>query len=323
MSHSRIRPFALLPFALASFAWAAALDVRAQSVPDSTSTISMSVNAHSNSDSLNLPGNGTDPTWHSLFASDQDSVQNNLGDTIATTVVTARTRAQVTRKSIAAYSVSTAGAASAQNFYYGLGSLAQATASILNYFRIDHPGLTGQNGTLVASLRVDGAVLLSGGATVPGYTDGRTYAYVWATGLAPVHTCFIGSPLCDDQSIVNSVLSTTEGGPVSGTYELRIPIRFGDVGSIALSLWTRGAATAVAYAGSANMTAESNLLSGVRWNGITEILDANGNPVQGWTIDSPADLATPAPEPATTALLASGVVAITAWSRRRGRGTTR
>lgn len=200
---------------------------------------------------------------------------------------------------------------------YGVGGLARAYASVAVPFLIQQTSLTGTMGTMVVPLHVSGTVSLDSGFYNPStfaITSGRAWIGFSATGLAQNPDCSSIGNQCRD--IGSDFQGTTVlGNGVDGTWTLNIPFQFGSWAQYQLS-----ANTYVTVGGNAGWgqsvdhEGESDFSHTLRWGGISAVLDASGQSVQNWTVQSlpGIDLTTPVPEPGSWALMLAGV-GLLAW----------
>lgn len=226
----------------------------------------------------------------------------------------------VNATSISLYSWSRA-LAQSLNVFYSASAGASADASAIVPFRVQHPGLTGTQGTMVVPLYVSGAVALD-----PGFYDantgsgrkGRAYVYFWASGLGAANAGTLGGNGALD--IVSDYTGThVSGNGANGTWMMNLSFTFGEWSSYHLQLWTRAEveATAKDYGGFVQAFAESDYANTLRWGGISAVLDANGQPVTGWTAESVpgVDLTVAAvPEPSGWGLMAAGLAVMATWA---------
>jgi hypothetical protein len=207
---------------------------------------------------------------------------------------------------------------------YGVGGVANAFASVTVPFLFQHLGLTGMAGTMVVPLLVSGGVSLDAGFYNPvtfANTNGRASVGFSATGLSSNPDCANVAQQCRD--ITSDFQGTVvKGNGVAGTWMVHIPFTFGFWSAYYLSAISQVRVGGNAGWGqSVDHEGESDFSHTLRWGGISDVLDANGNSVTGWSVQSlpGVDLTTPAtvPEPATWALLAAGLGMLSAVSRRR------
>jgi hypothetical protein len=213
-------------------------------------------------------------------------------------------------------------AASIDQGTYGVGGLASAYASVTVPFLLAHPSaaLIGTTGSMIVPLIVTGDVTLDTGFYNPvtfAITDGRAWVGFNATGLSTNPDCTVAQQCRDVSSDYQGTV--VKGNGIAGTWNVSIPFQFGSWSSYYLSATTHarvggnaGWGQSVDHEGTADF---SNTL---RWGGISAVLDAQGNTVTGWTIQSlpGIDLTTPVPEPGTWALMLAGL-GLFGWKLRR------
>lgn len=231
----------------------------------------------------------------------------------------------VAAKQISVYA-SARHAASIDKGTYGVGGLAFANASVTVPFLIPAPyaSLNGTQGTMVVPLIVTGDVSLDTGFYNPvtfANTDGRAWIGFNATGLSSNPDCSVAQQCRDISS--NFQGTAVKGNGVAGTWIVNIPFRFDSWSSYYL-----GATADVRVGGNAGWGQSvdhegiSDFANTLKWGGISAVLDAAGNPVTGWTVQSlpGVDLTTPVPEPGTWALMLAGL-SLFGWQLRRREAT--
>lgn len=211
--------------------------------------------------------------------------------------------------------------------YYSAGAYATANAYSNVPFRMIDPALTGTQGTLVVPLHLTGGVILDTGFYDPATgasADGRAYMMLWASGLGNVDCGSNGANQCLD---ISSNASGTHviGNGANTTMTLNIPFTWGDWGSASLQMWTFVNLGVVASGGGGFLDhhGESDFSHTLRWGGVSAVLDANGQAVNHWTIESApgVNLAVAAvPEPGTWAMLAGGLLWLGGLGLSRQRG---
>lgn len=298
--------------------------------PAGQSSVNLSVNAYHDNDSFSQIGLPATALLGAVSAS--DSAPN--GTSTALLSASASGRAQA--KSIGVSAVASASAYSATSAY-GTGSFAMAQAMVNVPFLVNHPLLNGTAGMLQARLNVSGALSLGAGllsdpalGSWSPYAYGQSYAIFWATGLAngpsgPSLCGYYQAQACGEKLagyLAQSSGYSSAGLGVNGSWLLNIPFQFDSWSSYSLTMWVNSNVTAVGGSGtSVSLTGSARYEHSADWGGITQILDANGNPVTGWSVQSlpGVDLLTPVPEPQTWLLLLSGLALLgRLMSRRRG-----
>jgi hypothetical protein len=217
----------------------------------------------------------------------------------------------------------------AQTGYAGAGALAEANAYASVPFRMLDAARTGQQGTLVVPLLLNGDVVLDPGfydITNGASAEGRAYMLLWASGLGAVNC---GSNVANQCLDISSNYQGTRiiGNGASANLTLHLPFIFGDWTSFSMQLWTRVSVSVSAGPGGGFLDhhGESDYSHTLRWGGVDAVLDRKGQALAGgWTIESVpgVNLAIAAvPEPGTWAMWAAGLLALGAvgLSRRCGR----
>lgn len=283
------------------------------------STLNLFVNAYHDQESFSQNGlSGT--VLQSQLQAEDHTVSPPGSSSVYSSDHYATAFGAVDAKQISLYA-SARHAASINQGTYGVGGLASANASVTVPFLIQQSTLGGTTGTMVVPLLVSGTVTLDTGFYNPvtfANTDGRAWVGFSATGITQNPACaFIGSQC---REIVSDYQGTVvRGNGVDGTWTLNIPFHFGT--------WAQYQMSASAYvkvggnAGwgqSVDHEGEADFSHTLRWGGISAVLDASGNPVTGWTVQSSpgVDLMTPVPEPSTWAQLLAGL-SLLAWLARR------
>lgn len=213
-------------------------------------------------------------------------------------------------------------AASINQGTYGVGGLASAYASVTVPFLIPPPNssLIGTMGSMVVPLIVTGDVTLDTGFYNPvtfANTDGRAWVGFNATGLSTNPDCTVAQQCRDVSS--NFQGTVVKGNGVAGTWIVSIPFQFGAWSSYSLSATTYAKVGGNAGWGqSVDHEGISDFSHTLRWGGISAVLDAQGNPVTGWTVQSlpGVDLTTPVPELGTWGLMLAGLT-LFGWKLRR------
>jgi hypothetical protein len=201
-----------------------------------------------------------------------------------------------------------------------------AVAQVTTPFRIQGGGAPGSSGTLVARLDVSGAVHVDPAQFNPVTSllaQEQAYMYFWATGLNASGCTYYVDAGCLD-IIRNSDGNFINSNNALRTWTLNIPFSFDAWGQFSLQMWTLAdtyVQTGVpALGGFVTHFAESDFrTNGLRWAGIDSVLDANGVPVSGWTIESlpGVDLTLSAvPEPPAGLLMLGGLLGVALLKRR-------
>lgn len=174
------------------------------------------------------------------------------------------------------------------------------------------PGLAGQSGTFQAAIRVDLDHTLSLDLqTALSVNANAAYSLIVTTDDTGWQ--FVGNTQVSD-SQAQGPQTTVTGDPAGVLITGNLGFQFGtpfELSSEASLNIEAGANGPVGFA-----TADASL--DVRWLGITQVLDAGGSPVSGFSVTSGSgvDFANAVPEPAVAVL---GLVLLTAggWARRR------
>lgn len=182
----------------------------------------------------------------------------------------------------------------------------------------------GSQGTAVVPLHITGDVW----ADDPLYVNatglelrGQAHFHAWATGLQAT-----GCPYYTDAACRN-IVADSQGKAITGnapfrTWTLNIPVTFGAWSSFSLQMWTSAGAYANAPGDGSwqQYGAWSNAAHSMRWGGIQQILNAQGQALSGWTVESlpGVDLTVSAvPEPQSLALWLAGLGLLRMAVRRR------
>ena len=298
--------------------------------PAGQSLVNLSVNAYHDNDSFTQ--NGLPGTTLLGAVSAFDSAPNGT----STAVLSASASGRAEAKSVGVSAVASASAYS-ESSAYGTGSFAMAQAMVNVPFLVNHPALNGSSGILQARLNVSGTLSLGAGllsvqalGSWSPYAYGQSYAILWATGLAngpsgPSLCGYYQAQACGEKLagyLAESSGYSSAGLGVNGSWLLNIPFQFGSWSSYSLTMLASSKVMAVGGNGtSVSLTGSALYDQSADWGGIAQVLDANGNPVTGWSVQSlpGVDLLTAVPEPQTWLLLLSGLALLgRLMSRRRG-----
>ena len=329
---ARLHPISVhrLPAVLTILAFVCGtVDAHATTAPAGQKTLSLRANAYHDTHTFF----DTDPGDLTGSVSALDVTGDSGGAGLYGSTQQAWAEGSVTATSIGVYSRSYTYAQSASPLYSAFAN-AYAHASVNTPFLVQGGGTPGTWGTLVATLFVSGAVHLD-----PALYDEATFAeargeasmYFWATGLNASGCSYYTDAGC------LAIKQVTQFHPGVGTtadtlidsnnpihaWTLNIPFQFGDWSSFNLQMWsdTKSFVTAPGTGGWIQHYTESDFGHTLRWGGVSAVLDANGQPVSGWNIESlqGVDLRVAAvPEPEAAALMLAGL-ALVAWSARRRR----
>lgn len=216
---------------------------------------------------------------------------------------------------------------------------ATARASVATPFMVQGGGAPGTSGTLVVPLHVSGSVEVApaGWDSLSSvYATGQASMYFWATGLnASGCSYYVDAGCLDIKQVarpgggIDTVVN--DNNPVR-TWTLNIPFYFDNWNTFNMQMWsTASSSVGTGYpqlggGGWSQHYAESDFGNTLRWGGISAVLDANGQPVDGWGIQSSpgvdlrvAAIAAPVPEPAISLLLITGLAVVGALVRTRSR----
>lgn len=310
-----IRIFIALSFALA------AVPAGAQT-PTGQTQLSLTASAYHDSQFFSENGLPGTPLAAKLRAADVTGAPDNSYGSKQL----ARAKGRVTATTM---KLSSWGRASAftQAGYYSAGAYATANAYSNVPFRMVDPALTGTQGTLVVPLHLTGNVFLDNGFYDPitgASADGRAYMMLWASGLGGVDCGSNGANQCLDISS-NATGTRVIGNGTNATLTMNLPFTFGDWSSVHLQMWTFVNLGVVASAGGGFLDhyGESDFSHTLRWGGVSAVLDANGQALNNWAIESVPGVnlaAAAVPEPGTWATLAGGLLLLggAGLSRRRG-----
>ncbi len=325
----RFRPSSVrgLPTVLTVLAFlCCAVNAHATTAPAGQKTLTLRANAYHDTDSFD----DTDPGNLTGSVSALDVTADSGGAGLYGSTQQAWASGSVTATSIGVYSRSYTYAQSASPLYSASAN-AYAHASVNTPFLVQGGGVAGTRGTLVATLFVSGAVNID-----PALYDQASFAeargeasmFFWATGLNASGCSYYTDAGC------LSIKQVTQFHPGSGitadtlvdsnapirAWTLNIPFWFGDWSTFSLQMWsdTKSFVTAPGTGGWIQHYAESDFGHTLRWGGVSAVLDANGQQVSGWEIESlpGVDLRVAAvPEPETYALMLAGL-ALVGWVAR-------
>ena len=259
-----------------------------------------------------------------LPIADSIQAQDITGDTVSGmygSVQQARARGAIDPTRISLYSWARSYAQSSSPLYSAFAN-ASARAIVQTPFLIQGGGTPGSQGTLVATLHVSGSVTVD-----PGFYDfvsraearGQASMYFWATGLnASGCTYYVDAGCLDIERDYNGDRINSNNALRSWT--LHIPFSFDHWSSFYLQMWTMADTfvTANGTGGWLQHHAESDFGHTLRWGGISAVLDAQGQPVSGWSVASlpGVDLTVAAvPEPAEWLMLLIGGLFLV-WRRQ-------
>jgi hypothetical protein len=213
--------------------------------------------------------------------------------------------------------------------YYSAAATASAQSSVTTPFKISSAGTTsppGALGTLVAQLQVSGDVQVDpgfhGGPGFPS-AEGRASMYFWATGLNASGCTYYVDAGCLDITRDHTGTHTNSNNALR-TWTLHIPFNFDNWSSFNLQMWTGARSSVIAASGGGWLHHQSfsDFAHTLRWGGISEVLDAQGQALSGWSIESlpGLDLRVAAvPEPPNALLWLTAVLLFVAGKKRRAR----
>jgi hypothetical protein len=291
-----------------------------------TTQLGLGANAYYDNQYFDQTGDGTVPLAHALFAETitvgpagaYDSQQQAWArGSVSPTVLSLYSRAY-------AYS-NTAGTP------YSAFATAYARAYAQTPFTVQGGAPNGTRGMLQATLFVSGSVTVGDGPGSAFYDPvsfserrGEAHMYFWATGLDATGCSYYVTAGCL-QIRRDYSGDAVDSNDAIRPWTLNIPFTFGDPSSFYLQLWTYAntLVTAGLNGGFQQYFAESAFEHTLRWGGIQAVLDAQGQPVSGWTITSlpGLDLSVPAiPEPKSWGLFAAGLMVLGALKLRRPAG---
>ena len=192
-------------------------------------------------------------------------------------------------------------------------------------------GLTGQSGTITASIVLSGT-FGTGIGTLGPLDDPLADAYmrILGTGL-PTSGSFLDPDLaaiCGGWAFcgrsIEDALRTYSGSNFPGNViTVSIPVVFGSATTLGFTIDVFARASSSSFAGGIGTSAgaTSNFSSTLRWGGILGVFDANGNQIQGYAATSASGFdytVAAVPTPSASALLAVAVAALAQrWRRQR------
>ncbi len=224
---------------------------------------------------------------------------------------------------VTAYAMADYGVLKSSSTTQGTGdsayTVAYARTSFADTFRIDAPGLTGQEGSFSAEVIMPFTLAVSNGT----YSDQYLYADVQINSLGGnAWNKFQRS--AGDHSLFGHDALLRNGSEIPNTSRMifEVPFIFGEQISIQAHLNTSVSASTplTPTSFSAAMDASHSLY----WEGIGSVADSRGRTVTGYTLTSDSgtdwrrNFASPVPEPAEGLLMLAGLGAL-GWHRRRSR----
>jgi hypothetical protein len=321
LCHKTLCPNSLLAAALMAALLTPAL--AAAQAPTGRTMLDMSANAYHDSQYFSKASDTGQVISASLHASDitGDPVNNLYGSK-----QDAQASGSVDATAIKLYSRSYA---YAQNTfgYYSAAATASAQGSVTTPFKINSAGTAsapGALGTLVAQLQVSGDVQVDpgfhGGPGFPN-ADGRAFMYFWATGLNASGCTYYVDAGCLDITRDHTGTHTNSNNALR-TWTLHIPFNFDNWSSFNLQMWTSARSSVIAASGGGWLQHQSfsDFAHTLRWGGIAEVLDANGQALSGWSIESlpGLDLRVAAvPEPPNALLWLAAALLVLVFRKRR------
>lgn len=199
-----------------------------------------------------------------------------------------------------------------------------ATAQWSDQLTIHSPARTGQSGTVTATISIVGN--LGGGVGNHGVLDFPSvdvFVRILGTGLPTVDSSQIPPELaaiCGGWAYCGRAMdappqSSFSGSNLPPSVSISIPFTFGSPVGLGYSLdvSARASASSFGFGDGTNAAGIANYSSGLQWDGITGIFDANGNPVIDYTTSSTSGFdygSSAVPEPHVSAALAIGVLGI-------------
>ncbi|MCZ2088538.1 MAG: PEP-CTERM sorting domain-containing protein [Burkholderiales bacterium] len=227
--------------------------------------------------------------------------------------------------SVSLSSLAPLGASVPLSFGVSAGSFALAWDDLT----IEAPGLAGQKGRFIGSVRVDGLMGSAASSSVAStYASWGIEAQVVQNGRRTGYNAISGE--------YRYALGTTSGSPAVDQALLSIDaeVVFGSPFLLAMQLHTFASATVrpdgapgtPGYLLPVTATAASNFANTALWNGLQSVVLLDGSEVQGWSVSSASGLdysrpvMPPVPEASTLAMLMLGLVLVGASARRRHPG---
>lgn len=191
-------------------------------------------------------------------------------------------------------------------------------------------GLTGQTGTLVATIELVGLFGANVGGSGPNdFPRGESHFRILGTGLPPANTSQLPPLLAGycagwaqcGRAVFDHQISFSATNLAGSTIALSIPIQFGAPVPLGytLDVFAGTMCSSFVGGGGTNASALSDYGVGLRWGGISAILDANGAPIPEYVATSTSGFdyrSAAVPEPSGTLLLGAGLLWLIALGAR-------